>query len=37
MLALTAITSLLFRYGFTFLGLESKSMKIKNRENNIEE
>uniref|UniRef100_A0A672T9R6 Phospholipid-transporting ATPase n=1 Tax=Sinocyclocheilus grahami TaxID=75366 RepID=A0A672T9R6_SINGR len=24
-------------YGFTFLGLESKSMKIKNRENNIEE
>uniref|UniRef100_A0A8C1LVW4 Phospholipid-transporting ATPase n=1 Tax=Cyprinus carpio TaxID=7962 RepID=A0A8C1LVW4_CYPCA len=25
------------KYGFTFLGLESKSMKIKNRENNIEE
>ncbi|KAK7141388.1 hypothetical protein R3I93_015519 [Phoxinus phoxinus] len=25
------------RYGFTFLGLESKSMKIKNRQNDIEE
>ncbi|XP_073676048.1 phospholipid-transporting ATPase IG isoform X2 [Garra rufa] len=25
------------RYGFTFLGLESKSMKIRNRQNDIEE
>uniref|UniRef100_A0A8C1R383 Phospholipid-transporting ATPase n=1 Tax=Cyprinus carpio TaxID=7962 RepID=A0A8C1R383_CYPCA len=25
------------KYGFTFLGLESKSMKIKNRQNDIEE
>jgi len=36
-LALTDITFILFRYGFTFLGLESKNMKIKNRQNNIEE
>lgn len=36
-LALTDITFILFRYGFTFLGLESKSMKIKNRQNDIEE
>lgn len=34
---ITDITFILFRYGFTFLGLESKSMKIKNRQNDIEE
>lgn len=36
-LALNDITFALFRYGFTFLGLESKCMKIKNRQNDVEE
>lgn len=36
-LELTDVTFALFRYGFTFLGLESKNMKIKNRQNDVEE